>query len=121
MGRKHIFQQSKNWWINKDLAWLIKNAEYVFNHSYHNGSRPHIKTKLTVDGCDVFELGNDAYGILLKGYFTLNDHMIKAMNEKTENVEEFLVDYFNASGDKGFVNPKNIFWKKLFYKNIKFV
>lgn len=119
--RKYIFQQSKSWWINKDLDWLIENAEYIFNDSYHNGHRPHIKTKIKYEGCDSFELSNDKWGILIKGYSEMNDFSNSNLIFKSTDVEGVLAKYFNNSGCEDFVNPKRIFWKKLFNPKLKFL
>lgn len=121
MERKYIFQQSQEWWIDKDLDWLIENAEYVFNDSYHNGFRPHIKTKRKHDGCDVFELGNDKWGILIKGYSLMDEFSQKHVVRVSKDIEGFLAEYYNECGCEDFVNPKFMFWKKIFNYKLKFI
>ena len=99
--------QSRNWWIEKDLKWIIDNAEFMFLEKHDN--RPHIVTKEKLDGTssNCFKIGNDYWGILINSHAEYSPFRENYMVKQTCHVKEFFPEWIKTwSGDE-FFNPSN--------------
>jgi len=111
------FKQSRNWWIEKDLKWIIDNGIFIFTHHGHNGFRPHIVTveKLEGTNSNCFEIDTDCYGILIKGHSEYTDwYKIKDIHHSS--VLYWFMEYLKNSGTKEFLN---LYWWQILSINFK--
>lgn len=97
------FKQSRDWWIEKDLAWIINNAHFIFRES--SGFRPRIVTKEKMHGSDCFVIGNDAHGITVDSHYHYQDYVGAQVDIWHSNILFFLVKYLEGYGAGEFINP----------------
>lgn len=116
------FKQSKTWWGEESLEWILQNALFAYNFEGHNGERPHIVTKIPMSSditkLDCFELDSDRWGVCLKGQsqYSSRDRGFKITKSSTD-VREFLKEYLSRGNcDPIYVNS-NFF--KTFAHRIK--
>lgn len=99
-------RQSRHWWIEKDLKWILDNADFMFLRKYDN--RPCIVTKETLPSSansNCFKMDNDRYGILLNSHFEYHDshalHIIKKSYYVKEHfpiwMKDWSEEFFNPS------------------------
>ena len=112
-------KQSRNWWIDKDLKWIIDNGSFIFTHKGHNGERPHIVTKEKLEGTNsnCFEIDTDCYGILIKGHSEYSDwYEIDDLHHSS--ILFWLIEYLKKSGAGEFLrtSPLSVFIENIFRK-----
>lgn len=120
---KIILKQSRNWWIEKDLKWILDNAEFMFFKKFDN--RPYIVTKeilpSSFSGCNsnCFKIDNDKYGLLLNSHCEYSNSYAMDIVKKTYHVKEYFLIWMKEWGCGEFINPSefhvmisNIFRKK---------
>ena len=106
-------KQSRHWWVEKDLKWLIEHASYVYCIS-NDFNRPIIVTVDNMMRSYCYKIDTDGCGITLSShweYFNQPD-VIRRSND----VKSFIIDFLNNYGASEYVNPSfdvlNIFRKR---------
>jgi hypothetical protein len=107
------FKQSRNWWTDKNLDWIIENASFVYTSNVSNNSHPRIVTKETINGMDCFEIDNDRHGIMITSESKFNWTDLVGVGQVTKNyhVVEFVKEFLIRWGAGEFVNPKPSIFK----------
>lgn len=95
--------QSTSWWIEKDLKWIIDNADFIFWDHYDN--RPYIVTNKDICSCNCFKLDINKYGVSLNSYFKYDPDREKYMFMKSYNVKEGLLEFIFYSGEEQIISP----------------
>ena len=97
------FKQSRNWWIEKDLKWIIDNASFVFRGA-KDGGRLRIVTKEKMGTSNCFKIDNDKFGILINAHSEYSD--FSYLNPDTmSNVKYRLIEFLEDYGAGEFVSP----------------
>lgn len=111
-------KQSRNWWIEKDLKWILDNGICMFIKKYDN--RPHIITKEKLEGTNsnCFKIDNDMYGILLNSHYEYTDFIESSIVKKTDLVKEHFQFYMKDWCDEEHFNPSefSVWFSNMFRK-----
>lgn len=98
--------QSRNWWIDKDINWIIENADFMFLDKGDN--RPYIVTKNKLPSSvnsNCFKFDNDKYGILINAHFKYDDHRSRYFAKTTDLVKENFPLWIQDWCGKDFFSP----------------
>ena len=98
--------QSRNWWIEKDLKWILDNADFMFLEEHEN--RPYIVTKEKLPSSvnsDCFKMDNDMYGILLNSHSEYHNSRAINIVKKTYYVKEHFQSWMKQWCSEEHFNP----------------
>lgn len=113
---------SRHWWIEKDLKWILDNADFIFITNGDN--RPRIYTKEKIDErYNCFKIDADKYGITLNSTCEYSAEFFETgAKEVTRNnflqfIEKKMIDY----GAGEYFNPRPGFFDFLKSKKDKII
>ena len=98
---------SRKWRIEKDLRWILDNAEFAF--TTNNDVRPRIYTKVKYDNrYNCFKIDNDQYGIDLNSMSEYSESFFEGGTKEMvmDNFPQFIERQMKIWGAEEFINPK---------------
>ncbi len=110
------FKQSRYWWIEKDLKWILDNASFIYIE--RDNYKPTIvtKEKMGYSESNCFEMKVDAGGINVSSHSVYREYKENFIEKKSNDVNLILIDFLMRQNELHCLNPKpsfiNLFTKK---------